>query len=118
MYEVDQKMLEFLDEFEGYFDYYIRLKAQVICSNTNEHLNAWIYFINRYKPEMLQLPLLSNYDSYGEHGLRYVERYGPQDCGENVASLKSPMSAFPKVWVAAQNCKNTKKCSVSYYYIG
>lgn len=37
--------------------------------------NAWIYLLNKYKPEMLQLELLESYSSTGAHGKKYVPRY-------------------------------------------
>lgn len=36
---------------------------------------AWMYTLIDFKEELLQKPMMANYSSYGEHGLRYVERY-------------------------------------------
>lgn len=76
-------MLDILDQFEGHPTYYTRHQIEV---NPIEHqeatlLTPWVYFINRYKPEMLTRPMMDNYDSYGPHGLPYVERCARQ--GEN-----------------------------------
>ena len=49
--------------------------------NTTQPIMPWVYILEKYKPEMLQLPMMAIYDSYGDHGLRYVERFERQ--GEN-----------------------------------
>lgn len=74
IYEVDDQMLKFLDEFEGHPGYYRRERISVTSVEKNETLEPFVYFLTRYKQSMLELPLLTNYDSYGEHGRRYVER--------------------------------------------
>jgi len=74
-------MLEFLDAFEGHTTYYTRLVSPVINTADGNELRPWLYVLEKYRPDMLQLPMLSTYDSYGEHGLRYVERCDRQ--GEN-----------------------------------
>lgn len=75
-------MLKFLDEFEGHPTYYTRRQTPV---STVEHgtIEPWIYFLNEYKPEMLTLPMYADYDSYGQHGLRYVERCDRQGHNAN-----------------------------------
>lgn len=78
IYGVDEKMLHFLDDFEGHPQYYVRteeevegvdLKGKGICQR------AWIYFLKSYKQELLNRPHLEDYSSKGDHGLEYVERY-------------------------------------------
>jgi len=84
VYSVDQRMLDFLDAFEGHPGYYTRLETPVTSTGADGvtvELRPWIYILEKYKPDMLQLPLLATYDSFGDHGLRYVERCDRQ--GEN-----------------------------------
>lgn len=74
VYTVDEKMLHFLDVFEGHPDYYTRLEMPVVLSN-GETCTPWIYFVKRYRPELCELPTYASYDSNGDHGLKYVVRY-------------------------------------------
>lgn len=71
-------MLAFLDDFEGHPGYYTRRETPVRRTDSSDQvpleLRPWIYILSKYKPEMLNLPMLSTYDSAGDHGLRYVER--------------------------------------------
>jgi hypothetical protein len=36
---------------------------------------CWTYFMRNYKADMLDLEAMHSYDSYGDHGKKYVERY-------------------------------------------
>lgn len=36
---------------------------------------AWVYLLQRYKPEMLELEFYESYESNGSHGKVYVPRY-------------------------------------------
>lgn len=74
VYSVDSKMLSFLDDFEGHPTYYTRMKIEVTSASEDFTDKPWVYFINQYKQELLDLPMYANYDSYASHGLRYVER--------------------------------------------
>ncbi|KAH9407238.1 hypothetical protein TYRP_012788 [Tyrophagus putrescentiae] len=78
VYSLDSKMLAFLDDFEGHPAYYTRRETPTLRTDDNSsvplQLRPWIYTLNRYKPEMLALPMLATYDSRGDHGLPYVER--------------------------------------------
>lgn len=124
---MDDQKLQFLDDFEGYPQYYNRLKVPVKISHTKQvetthhdttascknnsrqlddgskaHLNhnnaddgnccnnksegspstsdevmmyeCTAYFLTDYKEELLSLPFIEEYDSYGSHGLPYTER--------------------------------------------
>ncbi len=73
IYSVDDTMLQFLDDFECHPSYYTRLETGVVLED-GSHCYPWIYFLKDYRPEMLDLPTIGNYSSYGSHGLRYVER--------------------------------------------
>ena len=70
-------MLAFLDDFEGHPGYYSRLQRDVI-TESGTTLRPWLYILERYKPEMLQLPMYTTYDTNGDHGRRYVERFARQ----------------------------------------
>lgn len=67
-------MLKFLDEFEGHPNYYLRQTIDVKTDLCDKTLKPWTYFLMKYKPNMLTLPMHAQYDSFGEHGLRYIER--------------------------------------------
>ena len=80
---MDNPMLEFLDEFESHPDFYFRETAQVLMSEGPDKetidppkpVDCGIYFLPKFKPSMLDLKPLENYDSgSGDHGA-YVERY-------------------------------------------
>lgn len=81
VWEVDTKMRDTLDYFEGYPGYYDRVKIDVVKEGTAKHsedhsnlkklLTCWVYAIRCYSDEMLQRKHYADYDSYGEHGLPY-----------------------------------------------
>ena len=93
VYEVDEKMLKNLDILEDHPNYYQRRPEKVSLQNVGKTeglcLNAknssskidlvsdaecWIYILNKYKEEMLRLPMLSVYRSEDDHGRAYVPR--------------------------------------------
>ncbi|CAI9724072.1 Hypothetical predicted protein [Octopus vulgaris] len=61
VYEVDEKMLKQLDEFELHPDVYKREKISVI-SNNNSFM-SWCYILQRPQPKLLDLKLLDNYNN-------------------------------------------------------
>ncbi|CAN7982770.1 unnamed protein product [Ixodes hexagonus] len=78
IYGIDEKMLLFLDEFEGHPLYYVRTEEDVEAvdlAGNSIRQKAWIYFLKSYKEELLNKPYLQDYSSKGDHGLEYVERY-------------------------------------------
>ncbi|RXN19448.1 gamma-glutamylaminecyclotransferase B-like protein [Labeo rohita] len=82
IYRVDQKMLEFLDKFEGCPERYQRTKVQLEVQDGDGEgentlkpgsiVEAFVYSKNTYEPEWLQTPTYESYDAYGDHGLTYV----------------------------------------------
>jgi hypothetical protein len=40
-----------------------------------EVLSCWVYLLVKAKEEMLELPMLADYRSAGDHGLAYVPRW-------------------------------------------
>ncbi|XP_055021124.1 gamma-glutamylaminecyclotransferase isoform X1 [Boleophthalmus pectinirostris] len=83
IYKVDEKMLEFLDDFEGVPTHYQRTlnKLEVkewVAGADGETLEpgsiteAYLYSTKTYKPEWTKLPTYDNYDSYGDHGLKAI----------------------------------------------
>ncbi|KAK2917499.1 gamma-glutamylaminecyclotransferase-like [Channa argus] len=86
IYEVDDKMLEFLDNFESVPTMYqrglVKLEVkewvgQVEGEETPSPGNiteAFVYSTTTYKPEWASLPSYESYDAYGDHGLKYVTR--------------------------------------------
>jgi gamma-glutamylaminecyclotransferase len=78
VYSVDEPKLKQLDILEGYPEYYDRFPTPVtllLDGNDNQDISPWIYFLVKFRPSLLQKPFLSDYDTNGEHGLRYVERF-------------------------------------------
>ncbi|CAG2181391.1 unnamed protein product [Oppiella nova] len=72
IYSVDNKMRHFLDEFESHPSYYRRLETEVTLEDGSV-MKPWVYFLLDFKPQFLDLVTYSCYDSYGDHGLPYVE---------------------------------------------
>ncbi|XP_016402630.1 gamma-glutamylaminecyclotransferase B-like, partial [Sinocyclocheilus rhinocerous] len=88
IYCVDQKMLDFLDEFEDVPKLYQRIKVQLEVQDGDGEgentlkpgsvVEALMYSTNKYKPEWLQKPTYESYDTYGDHGLQYHEDTNPE----------------------------------------
>ncbi|CAG2109677.1 unnamed protein product [Medioppia subpectinata] len=72
IYSVDDKMRDFLDDFESHPSYYRRIETTVILEDGSQ-MNPWMYFLLDFKPELLDLVTYEDYNSYGDHGLPYVE---------------------------------------------
>lgn len=71
-------MLSNLDILEEHPTYYTRRleSIQMKSLTTDEKpILCWTYFLNAAKPHLLELPMLSDYRSKGDHGLQYHERY-------------------------------------------
>ncbi|XP_051745288.1 gamma-glutamylaminecyclotransferase C-like [Ctenopharyngodon idella] len=89
IYSVDQKMLEFLDEFEECPKLYQRTTVQLEVQDglgegentlkSGSFVNASVYSTTTYEPEWLQKPTYESYEAYGDHGLHYV-------CREDICS--------------------------------
>ncbi|CAL1530775.1 unnamed protein product [Lymnaea stagnalis] len=83
IYEVDDSKLASLDELECHPDFYHREITQIAMHEDNkgnklnppEIRECWVYFLPRYKPEMIDLPYLKNYTSISKDHPPYVERY-------------------------------------------
>lgn len=67
-------MMKYLDDFENHPDFYIRQKTKIKLPN-GDVTDCWVYFLPNYPENFLELQHFDNYDSNGEHGLRYVTRY-------------------------------------------
>ncbi|XP_016100549.1 gamma-glutamylaminecyclotransferase C-like [Sinocyclocheilus grahami] len=78
IYRIDQKMLDFLDRFEGCPERYQRTKIQLeVQDGEGENTlkpgsieEAFVY--SRREPEWLQNQTYESYDAFGDHGLKYV----------------------------------------------
>lgn len=78
VYQVDDRMLKWMDDFEEHPTYYLRSKIQVQMCNSlhgdsNEIREVWTYILPKYHEKMLKLPFIKCYDTHGDHGLPYVE---------------------------------------------
>lgn len=87
IYAVDERMLSFLDEFEGCPAMYQRTLVRVAVLEWEDArgapeetpaadgtLQCFVYSTATYDPEWVHLPHYDEYDSQGEHGLRYNPR--------------------------------------------
>lgn len=76
VYEVDEQMLRFLDDFEDCPDIYQRTPATIVLEGEGEPetRQCFLYSKATYPPEWVRLPHHDNYDSQGAHGLRYNPR--------------------------------------------
>ncbi|XP_072832601.1 gamma-glutamylaminecyclotransferase isoform X1 [Vicugna pacos] len=74
IYAVDEQMLHFLDEFEGCPDMYQRTLVTIAVEGAGGTLQCFVYSTATYPPEWVHLPYHDDYDSQGEHGLRYNPR--------------------------------------------
>ncbi|XP_003737005.1 putative gamma-glutamylcyclotransferase CG2811 isoform X2 [Galendromus occidentalis] len=73
VYDVDDKLLQFLDEFENHPNYYLRQQEDVEFELDKRIEKAWVYMMMNFRDELLQKSLMANYSSKGPHGLQYVE---------------------------------------------
>ncbi|XP_015246921.1 PREDICTED: gamma-glutamylaminecyclotransferase C-like isoform X2 [Cyprinodon variegatus] len=85
IYRVDEKMLEFLDEFENIPTMYQRTVVELEISEwaggTGEEklspgsiTEAFVYSTTTYQPDWPSLPTYESYDSNGDHGLKFILR--------------------------------------------
>ncbi|CAG2119169.1 unnamed protein product, partial [Medioppia subpectinata] len=72
LYSVDKNMRDKMDDFEGHPRFYRRLEVQVLTADGTS-IKAWAYFLVEFKPQLLELETHDVYNTYGDHGLRYVE---------------------------------------------
>ncbi|KAL2770448.1 gamma-glutamylaminecyclotransferase [Daubentonia madagascariensis] len=86
IYVVDEPMLRFLDDFEGCPAMYQRTTVMVqVLKDAGEGspedtpaadatVQCFVYSTTTHPPEWAHLPYHDNYDSEGQHGLRYTPR--------------------------------------------
>ena len=74
VFSVDHETLAKLDELENHPTLYVRQVHSFEAANGNI-IEAWIYLLREYKPEMLELEFYESYSSEGSHGKHYVSRY-------------------------------------------
>ncbi|XP_035657964.1 gamma-glutamylaminecyclotransferase-like isoform X1 [Branchiostoma floridae] len=85
IYDVDQKMADFLDDFESHPTLYQNtpIPVEQLTNEEDQDLGdgkvthqCSAYLLKQFKPYMAQLPCLSNYSSQGIPGVdAYMERY-------------------------------------------
>uniref|UniRef100_UPI0037E9594B gamma-glutamylaminecyclotransferase C-like n=1 Tax=Semicossyphus pulcher TaxID=241346 RepID=UPI0037E9594B len=86
IYKVDDKMLEFLDDFESVPQMYqrtlVNLEVEEWVGETmgeerptaGSITEAFVYSTTTYQPDWPSLPCYESYDSHGDHGLEYETR--------------------------------------------
>ncbi|XP_067211615.1 uncharacterized protein [Linepithema humile] len=87
IYDVDSKMLTRLDELEEHPTFYERTEEELLLApettlkpgktfeEVGELTKAWIYFLPKYKPSLLEGSMYASYSNNGSHGLKYCEKY-------------------------------------------
>ncbi|XP_050960792.1 gamma-glutamylaminecyclotransferase C-like [Labeo rohita] len=77
IYRVDQKMLEFLDKFEECPKWYQRIKIKLEVQDRDGEgeniVETDVYVKTTNEPEWLQKQTFENYDTNGNHGLKYID---------------------------------------------
>ncbi|XP_025157240.1 putative gamma-glutamylcyclotransferase CG2811 isoform X2 [Harpegnathos saltator] len=85
IYDVDSTMLKKLDELEEHPAFYERTEEEILLApeamlkpgrtfeEISELTRAWIYFLPRYNPSLLDGPMYVSYSNNGQHGLKYCE---------------------------------------------
>ncbi|XP_032412609.1 gamma-glutamylaminecyclotransferase C-like [Xiphophorus hellerii] len=82
IYKVDEKMLQYLDWFEKVPTMYQRtvVELEIKMADKEEKLSpgsimeAFVYSTTTYQPDWPSLPTYDNYDSNGDHGLKFTLR--------------------------------------------
>lgn len=74
LFTVDEETLAKLDELENHPTLYVR-QLQSFETTDGKIVEAWVYLLQEYKPEMLELEFFESYFSEGKHGKQYVARY-------------------------------------------
>ncbi|KAK9523712.1 hypothetical protein VZT92_017650 [Zoarces viviparus] len=86
IYKVDDKMLEFLDDFEEVPTMYQRVRVRLEVKEwvgetegeerpaAGSFTEAFLYSTTTYQPDWPTLPRYESYDARGDHGLQYVAR--------------------------------------------
>lgn len=75
VYEVDESMLRHLDILEEHPTFYTREIEEIELYTKNIRSDCWIYFLKKFKPDLLEQQHFADYSSSGDHGLVYAERY-------------------------------------------
>lgn len=77
VYDIDDKMLSNLDILEDHPNYYIREIDEIQLLDKESMklkvVKCWIYFLPKFKPELLEYQMFENYTSAGSHGKPYME---------------------------------------------
>ncbi|VDN04449.1 unnamed protein product [Thelazia callipaeda] len=84
VYQVDEKKLIVLDEFEAHPSFYERKLREVKMDCSGAVLKAWIYLLTKWKSSLLQecSTYLETYNSDGPHFRPYIKSYfGVGLCG-------------------------------------
>lgn len=86
IYQVDDRMLKFLDDFESIPTMYQRTTVELEVKewtgktdggegpSPGSITEAFAYSTTTYQPDWLSLPSFESYNSWGDHGLQYVTR--------------------------------------------
>ncbi len=87
VYDVDDDMLAFMDDFEGHPEIYERDMVKVmydsqvpgisedICKKGASKISTmcWAYFLKKFPPGILEKQAFQSYEAYGDHNKHYSE---------------------------------------------
>lgn len=76
VYEVDDKVLADLDILEEHPVFYTRdLNTVTPLNSETKETRVWIYFIKKFRPELLHQQFYERYSNFDSHGKKYIARY-------------------------------------------
>ncbi|CAB4064470.1 GGACT [Lepeophtheirus salmonis] len=90
IYKATEDMLPHLDILEEHPRHYIRKTIPVELlkdGNDTEKMNAWLYFLPKFRNSILELPYLAEYSSRDDHGLPYKERKDREESLDYIKEL-------------------------------
>ena len=82
IYDVDSTMMSWMDDFEGHPEVYQREKIRIVTvdnrgllgnNSGKKTVECWVYFLKKFPPALLNLSVMSSYDTAGDHGKFYKE---------------------------------------------
>ncbi|XP_028156640.1 putative gamma-glutamylcyclotransferase CG2811 isoform X2 [Ostrinia furnacalis] len=92
IYQVDDDMLSKLDILEDHPSYYVRELDDITVVGKGEvpevkEMKCWVYFLKKFKQDLMTRPLLEVYSSRGGHGLPYMERLSKKTNSDEFMSI-------------------------------
>jgi gamma-glutamylaminecyclotransferase len=103
VYDIDDRCLAWLDQFEEHPDFYEREQVWVyLHSRPEEAVECWVYFLKKFEPAMLDMEMMSCYDSFGTHNRPYLPENDDSNAVYIEDELRECCSAYPVQEVCEQ----------------